>query len=60
MNNIWTIAKRDFRSYFASPVAYIVIALLLLISGFMFQNILVSFIQRAMTYQQFNMGKQIS
>ena len=60
MKNIWTIAKRDFRSYFASPVAYIVIALLLLISGFMFQNILVSFIQRAMTYQQFNMGKQIS
>lgn len=60
MNNIWTIARRDFRSYFASPVAYIVIALVLLISGFMFQNILVSFIQRAMTYQQFNMGKQIS
>lgn len=60
MKNIWSIARRDFRAYFTSPVAYIVIALMLLVSGFMFQNILVSFIQRQMSYQQFNMGKPVS
>ena len=26
MRNIWTIAKRDFRTYFFSPIAYILIA----------------------------------
>lgn len=57
MKNIWSIARRDFRAYFTSPVAYIVIALMLLVSGFMFQNILASFVQRQMTYHGFGMGK---
>ena len=34
--NIWTIARRDFRSYFTSPIASIIIAGFLLIVGWMF------------------------
>ena len=36
MRNIWTIAHREIRLYFASPVAYIVGLLILLISGIYF------------------------
>lgn len=38
LKNIWTIFKRDFRSYFNSPIAYIVIVAYLLITGFLFFN----------------------
>ena len=36
MRNIWTIARRELRLYFASPVAYIVGLLILLILGIYF------------------------
>lgn len=36
MNNVLAIAGRQFRSYFNGPVAYVVIALSLLIVGFLF------------------------
>jgi ABC-2 type transport system permease protein len=36
MRNVWTIARREIRLYFASPVAYIVGLLILLISGIYF------------------------
>ncbi len=60
MKNIWTIARRDFMAYFTSPLAYILISLLLLITGYMFSQIVFGFIQHMMTYQQFNMGKPVS
>jgi len=40
VGNIWAIAQRELRSYFVSPVAYVVTALFLLISGFLFSLIL--------------------
>jgi ABC-2 type transport system permease protein len=36
MRNIWTIARREIRLYFASPVAYIIGLLILLICGIYF------------------------
>ncbi len=42
LRNVWTIFKRDFRSYFNSPIAYIVIVSYLLIAGFLFFNQLLS------------------
>lgn len=40
MNNILTIFRREMRSYFNSPVAYIVITLFLLVSGYIFSSTL--------------------
>lgn len=42
LKNIWTIFKRDFRSYFNSPIAYIVVVAYLLVAGFLFFNQLLS------------------
>jgi ABC-2 type transport system permease protein len=36
MRNVWTIARREYRLYFISPVAYIVALLILLITGIFF------------------------
>ncbi len=38
MNNVMPIFKRELRSYFTSPVAYIVIAVFLLICGWFFST----------------------
>jgi len=40
MRNVWTITSRELNSYFASPVAYVVSAAFLLISGVLFSLIL--------------------
>ncbi|PKK83897.1 MAG: ABC transporter [candidate division Zixibacteria bacterium HGW-Zixibacteria-1] len=40
MHQILTLAKKEFRSYFDSPVAYVVITLFLLISGWQFSTTL--------------------
>ena len=58
--NVWTIARRDFRSYFTSPIAYIVIAGFMAIMGWMFFFNLSHFNMTNMQYQQFNMGKGVS
>lgn len=58
--NIWTIARRDFRSYFNTPVAYTILALFLAIMGYMFFNMLAFFNEQAMNYQTYNMGKPLS
>ncbi|MEI6846378.1 MAG: ABC transporter permease [Candidatus Firestonebacteria bacterium] len=42
MNKALIIAKRELKSYFVSPVAYVIIGLFLLISGFMYYSILFS------------------
>lgn len=36
MHNIWTIAKREYQLYFASPVAYVLLFFMLLILGIFF------------------------
>jgi ABC-2 type transport system permease protein len=60
MSNIWTIAKRDFKAYFTSPIAYIVIAGFLVIMGWMFFFNLSHFNMQNMQYQQYNAGKGVS
>lgn len=60
MGNIWTIAKRDLKSYFTSPVAYVVAAIFLGIMGWMFFWNLSNFNAQNLQYQQYNMGKGVS
>jgi ABC-2 type transport system permease protein len=45
MRNIWTILKREMNLYFASPVAYIVAAMFLLVMGMLF-TIIIGFSQQ--------------
>jgi ABC-2 type transport system permease protein len=47
MLNIWTIAKREYKHYFISPIAYVVAFILLLILGYLFYvNILSAAVQQ--------------
>ena len=40
MSNIFIIAKKDFKLYFTSPAAYIVLVMFLILSGWLFTNYL--------------------
>lgn len=57
MKRIWAIAMRDFRAYFASPMAYIIAAMFLVIMGWMFYFSVAYFLQQNLQFTQFGMGK---
>ncbi|HEV7663188.1 MAG TPA: ABC transporter permease subunit, partial [Chloroflexota bacterium] len=40
MKNVWAVSNRELRSYFLSPLAYVVIALFLALAGYLFALIL--------------------
>jgi ABC-2 type transport system permease protein len=44
MRNIWIILRKELRSYFVSPVAYILLLFFALIFGWFFKNMLAAFI----------------
>ncbi len=56
----WTIATKDYRTYFTSPIAYIVIAGFLILMGWMFFFNLSHFNMQSLQYKQFGMGKSLS
>lgn len=58
--NSWSIARRDFRTYFTSPIAYIVMGGFLGIMGWMFFNHLQHFAMEQFRSQQMNMGRGVS
>lgn len=60
MRNIWIIAKRDYKTYFSSPVAYVVSFMFLGIMGYMFIAGLGHFNLQNRQYQSFNMGHAVS
>jgi ABC-2 type transport system permease protein len=53
MGNVLAIANKELRSYFASPIAYIVLGLFALLFGYFFVSILYFFIRQSM---QMGMG----
>lgn len=53
MRNVITIAWRDFKNYFTSPIAYIVIAVFLGIMGWMFFFTLEYFFNQTLQMQQY-------
>jgi ABC-2 type transport system permease protein len=52
MRNIWTIARREYKLYFISPVAYVVAFLFMAILGFFFYSAMGNAIQQAL-YQSY-------
>src|SRR6266571_3333057 len=51
MKGIIAVYRREMGSYFVSPIAYIVIGLFLLVSGWFFYRILTFLIQQSITAQ---------
>jgi len=56
MSNIVAIAIKELRSYFASPIAYIVIGLFALLYGYFYAAILAFFVRQSMQLSQLGMG----
>ncbi len=52
MKNFAAIFGKELRSFFASPVAYVMAGVWLLFSGFMYRNFLLEFNQLCLTYYQ--------
>jgi ABC-2 type transport system permease protein len=48
MRNVWIICCKELRSYFVSPVAYLLLAMFAVIFGFFFWNILGFFLREGM------------
>lgn len=57
MRNVWTIARKELKTYFTSPIAYIVLALSAFILGYFFYFALYFFVQRGMDPEM--MGRAI-
>jgi ABC-2 type transport system permease protein len=51
MRNVWIICHKELRSYFVSPVAYLLLTMFGLIFGFFFWNVLFSFVVAGMESQ---------
>jgi ABC-2 type transport system permease protein len=68
MRNILTIAGREVRSYFSSPVAYVLLAVYLALAGYFFYALLIAFNQSLQIYsmmrspemlQRFNLNEMV-
>src|SRR5207244_599794 len=51
MRNIWIICRKELRSYFVSPIAYLLLTMFAVIFGFFFWNSLVYFVLPTMEAQ---------
>jgi ABC-2 type transport system permease protein len=52
MSNVWTIAKKELRAYFTSPIAYVAITVYLVLVGFFFYSLIWWFNSQAMQMAQ--------
>jgi ABC-2 type transport system permease protein len=66
MKNIWTIAKKELRAYFTSPIAYVVFTVFLVLVGFFFYSLITWFnslslqmSQNPAYYSQLNINQQV-
>ena len=58
MRNMLAVAQKEFKSYFASPIAYIAIGLWALLYGYFFIAILQYFVRNSLQMGQFGMQQQ--
>src|SRR5450759_3212743 len=55
MSNVFALAQKELKSYFASPIAYIVLGFWALLYGYFFVAILSFFVRQSMQMNQFGM-----
>jgi ABC-2 type transport system permease protein len=60
MGNILALAHKEIRSYFGSPIAYVVIGLFSLLFGYFYVAILNYFVQQSMQMGQYGMGGSLN
>jgi ABC-2 type transport system permease protein len=60
MSNILAIAQKELRSYFASPIAYIVIGLWALLYGYFYSSLLAFFVRQSMQMSQFGGAQPVN
>ncbi len=53
MKTVWTIAKREYNQYFNSPIAYVVMFMIMLVLGIIFAIVVRSSMDQAMQMQAF-------
>jgi ABC-2 type transport system permease protein len=58
MGNVVAIAQKELKSYFASPIGYIITGIRALLYGWFFFNILYFFVRQSMSMNQFQQGPQ--
>ena len=51
MRNVWIICRKELRSYFVSPIAYLLLALFAIVFGFFFWNIVGYFVSAGVEAQ---------
>jgi ABC-2 type transport system permease protein len=56
MSHIWTIARKELKSYFASPIAYLLLAMFAVIFGFFFWNAVGYFVSVSLQSQMMGRG----
>src|SRR5450759_1333234 len=56
MSNVFALAHKELKSYFASPIAYIVLGFWALLYGYFFVAILSYFVRQSMQMNQFGAG----
>jgi len=66
MKNIWAIIKKEIKSYFTSPIAYVVITVFLVLVGFFFYSLIWWFNSQSMQlarnpayFQQLNINQMV-
>ena len=57
MKNVWIIAQKELKSYFASPIAYLLMAIFAVIFGFFFYSATAFFVMRGMEAQMMGRGQ---
>jgi len=66
MKNIWAICKKEIKTYFTSPIAYVVITVFLVLIGFFFYSLIwwfnsqsLQMAQNQYYYQQLNINQMV-
>ena len=56
MRNLWALIRKEFKVYFSSPIAYVVLAVFLILTGYFFFGLTAAFNIQSMHYSRYQGG----